>query len=104
MSKQQKTYWQTFNVLGRVVGAGFVCVGGIFVLWGLSLVLDSKATIGVDGVPSSDPWIKASVLVAGLVVGGLGVLLLISRRYRPDLGDSPFTPGKKAPVKKREFP
>jgi hypothetical protein len=104
MSDFQKTYWRSFNVAARIVGTGFLLVGGIFVLWGLSLVLDPKATIGVDGVPSTDPWIKASVLVVGLVVCGLGVLLLISRRYRPDLGDSPFTRRKKTTVEKREFP
>ena len=90
MPDLQRGYWRFFNVAARIVAAGFLSVGAIFVLWGLSLVLDPKATIGDDGVPSADPWLKASVLVVGLVVSGLGVLFVKSRRYRPDPGDSPF--------------
>jgi hypothetical protein len=83
MSDWRKIHWQLFNTFGRIVGVGFSLVGGIFALWGLSLVLDSKATIDVDGVPSTDPWIKAVVLIVGLVVCVLGVLMLVARRYRP---------------------
>jgi hypothetical protein len=65
-----------------------VYFGGIvFIIWGVSLVLNSNATLDVNGVPSKDPWIKSIVLIVGLVVGVLGVLLLIARPYRPDLRD-----------------
>lgn len=87
-------FWQAFNALGRIIGFGFTIVGGIFALSGLWLVLDHNATIGINGVPSRDPWIKGLVLVVGLLVSSVGVLLLISRRYRPDLGDSPFSKRK----------
>jgi hypothetical protein len=83
MSDWRKIHRQLFNTFGRFVGVCFTLVGGIFVLWGLSLVLDSKATIDVNGVPSSDPWVKASVLILGLVVCVLGVLMLVAKRYRP---------------------
>ena len=83
MSDWRKTYWQLFNTTGRIVGVGFFLVGGIFSLWGLSLVLNPKATIDVNGVPSSDPWTKAIVLIAGLVVCVLGVLLIVARRFTP---------------------
>jgi hypothetical protein len=72
-----------FNIAVRLVGAGFVFVGAVFAIWGLFLVLDPKATIGVNGVPSNDPWIKAMVLVVGLVVGVLGVLLVFARPPQP---------------------
>ncbi len=83
MSDWRKTYWQLFNTGGRIVGVGFVLLGGIFTLWGLSLVSDPKATIDVNGVPSSDPWTKAIVLILGLVICVLGALMLIARRFRP---------------------
>jgi hypothetical protein len=80
MSNYEKTCWRMINALGRIAGGGFVFVGVIFSFWGLWLVLDRKATTAVDGAPTSDPWIKAIVLVAGLVVTALGVLLLRARR------------------------
>jgi hypothetical protein len=80
--------WLLFNFLVRVVGVCFAIVGVIFAIWGLSLVLDPKATIGVNGVPSSDPWLKGMILVVGLVVAMLGVLLVFARLYRPDLESS----------------
>jgi uncharacterized membrane protein YhaH (DUF805 family) len=83
MSDWRKIYWQLFNTVGRIVGVCFALVGGIFALWGLSLILDSKTTMDVNGVPSSDPWIKAIVLIVGLVVCVLGVLTLVAKRYRP---------------------
>jgi hypothetical protein len=57
------------NFLARVVGVCFIIGGVVFIIWGLSLVSNPKATIDVNGVPSSDQWIKASVLIVGLVVG-----------------------------------
>jgi hypothetical protein len=83
MSDWRKTYWQLFNAGGRIVGVGFILVGGIFALWGVSLVIDPSATIAVNGVPSSDPWAKGMVLIVGLVVCLLGVLLLVARRFQP---------------------
>lgn len=94
--ESQKIFWQVFNAMARVAGVGFTIVGGIFALWGLSLLLDSKATIDVDGVPTTDPWEKALLLIVGLVVCALGILTFLARRYRPDLGDSAFTTSKKA--------
>jgi hypothetical protein len=83
MSDWRKTYWQRLTAIGRVVGLCFVLAGGLFTFWGLSLVSDSKATIDVNGVPNSDPWIKAITLVMGLVVCGLGVILLVARPFKP---------------------
>lgn len=91
MPNWQRVYWWTFNAFVRFVGACFALVGGVFVLWGLKLVLDQKTTLDVGGVPTADPWIKGLVLVAGVVVGLLGLLLLKAKRYRPDPGDAPFT-------------
>jgi hypothetical protein len=69
MSDWRKIYWQSFNVAGRLVGACFVLVGAIFVIYGM--------TSG-----------GAMFAVPGLVVAVLGVLLVCARPYRPDLHDS----------------
>jgi hypothetical protein len=61
---------------------GYYCWCG-FSIWGLSLVLDDKATIDVDGVPSSDPWEKAIVLVVGLMAVVTGILVFRARPYHP---------------------
>jgi hypothetical protein len=88
MSDWQKTHWQLFNALGKLIGVGFIFVGGIFSIWGISLLLDPKATIDVDGGPTNDPSIKATTLIVGLIVLALGVLLVIAKPFRPDLEDS----------------
>jgi hypothetical protein len=82
------TSWKTLYLLGRVIGYCFTIIGGIFSLWGLSLVLDQNSTIKISGIPNNDPWMKAIVLIVSLVICGLGVLLIMSRRYRPDLSNS----------------
>lgn len=94
MRRAHKLHWQIVNIGARVVGVGFILCGVIFSVWGISLLLDRKATIGVDGIPTCDPWTKATMLIAGLVVFVLGILLVSARRYRPDLGDSAFTASK----------
>jgi len=83
VSSLRKIHAAALNGLARVFGVMAIIVGVVFTFWGLSLVLDSKATIGVNGVPTSDPWIKASVLVVGVVVAALGVLMLMARPYEP---------------------
>jgi len=72
-----------FNFLGRAFGVMATFVGVVFTFWGMSLVLDQKATIDVNGVPSSDPWTKASVLIIGLVAVIVGILFLKARPYQP---------------------
>ena len=100
--QDQRLHWQLFNFLARFVGCGFIFAGVVFSIWGISILLDSKATIGVNGVPTTDPWVKGTVLIAGLVALVLGTLLVTARRYRPDLGDSAFTISKKTPSDETE--
>ena len=83
MSKFRKIHAAFVNAVARVFGVMAIIVGVGFTIWGLSLVLDPKATFNVEGVPSSDPWIKAHVLVVGLVAVAMGVLTLLARPYRP---------------------
>jgi hypothetical protein len=83
MSKPRKLHAAAFNTLGRIFGVGAIIVGVVFVIWGLSLVLNHNATIVVNGVPSSDSWIKASVLIVGLVLSTIGILMLMARPYQP---------------------
>jgi hypothetical protein len=83
MSKLRQLHAAGFNILARAFGVIAIIAGLIFIIWGFSLVLDHKATIDVDGVPSSDPWIKGGVLVVGLVASTIGVLVLMARPYRP---------------------
>jgi hypothetical protein len=81
-------YWRFFNFAVRCVGVGFVVAGVLLTHTGWTLIDDPKATLNVNGVPSSDPWIKGMPLVLGLVVGVLGVLLVFARSFRPDLESS----------------
>jgi uncharacterized membrane protein len=83
MSQLRKIHAAAFNFLGRAFGVMAIINGLVFTIWGLSLVLDHRATIDVDGVPSSDPWTKASVLIIGLVAIVIGVLMLKARPYQP---------------------
>ena len=98
----EKRHWQAFNIGGRAFGCGLIIVGALFSFWGLSLLLDSKATIDVDGVPTTDPWIKAMLLIMGLGGFVLGLLMIFARRFRPDLGDPAFTDSKKISAAKLE--
>lgn len=69
MSEWRRTYWQSFNVAGRIVGVLFAFVGAIFIIYGLN-----------GG--------GALFVVPGVVVAVLGVRLFFAKPYRPDLGDS----------------
>jgi hypothetical protein len=69
MSDWRKTYWQGFNIAGRLVGTGFVIVGGICFLYAIS---------------QGD--VLAMVMTA--VVAVLGILLIFAKPYRPDLSKS----------------
>jgi len=84
MSQLRKIHAAVLNILARIFGVLSIIVGVIFTIWGLALVLNKNSTIGVNGVPSSDPWEKAMVLVVGVVSVVLGVLVLMARPYRPD--------------------
>jgi hypothetical protein len=63
MSNLKTIYWKTFNVVGRVVGVGFILVGAI--------VLISNAT-------------DVIAVVAALITITFGVLLLFAKPYRPN--------------------
>lgn len=103
-----KTYWWLFNNLVRFVGVMFALVGAGMALWSLSLLADPHSMISDGNTFTNDPGPKAMGLILSLIVSGLGILLITARRYRPDLGDSPFTPRKNAPAKdpvyKTKFP
>lgn len=64
MTDYEKKHWQVFNALGKIVGAGFALVGGIFAISGL---------VQTDGL----------IAVIGLVVAVLGILLLLAKPSRP---------------------
>ncbi len=83
MSNLRKLPAAVINTLARIFGVGAIFVGGAFAIWGLVLVLSPKGTIDDNGVPTSDPWIKALVLVVGLVAVAMGVLTLKARPYQP---------------------
>lgn len=99
-TEQGSVFWWFLNVLGRVVGVFFIILGAGFAFWGLSLILNPKSTIAVNGKPSGDLWLKCLPLIAGVVAGLLGFLILVSRRFRPNLGDKPslYTVEKKLPL------
>jgi nitrate reductase gamma subunit len=82
MSDWQKNYWRFFNIVLRIIGAWFVFGGVVFFIWGISLILDPKATIEVNGVPTGSIWAKAMMLVVGIVAGVMGILLILARPFR----------------------
>ena len=83
-SKLRILHATAFNFLARAFGVMAIINGVVFTFWGLSLVLDHKATIDVNGVPSSDLWTKASVLIIGIVAVTIGILFLKARPYQPN--------------------
>ena len=76
---EQSTYSKALDAFGTFVGYCFILVGAGFSLWGVGLLIDRSATVGVEGRPSTDAGIKALVMVAGLVVAFLGILLVRAR-------------------------
>ena len=67
MSNAKKTYWAAFNILGRIVGAGFILAGAIILLSG---VMRHDGLIGLSGV----------------IVVSLGALLILARPSHPGRG------------------
>ena len=77
----EQRHAKTVNFFARVFGVLAIIAGVVFTVWGLSLVLNPKATIDLGGVPSSDPWIKTGILVVGLVIVTIGILMLKAKPY-----------------------
>jgi hypothetical protein len=69
MKDDNSDFWTIFNVLGRIIGVGFIVVG---------------LTISIYGATQHD-WISAG---SCLVVVVLGVLLIKAKPSRPSSGDS----------------
>jgi hypothetical protein len=83
MSALRKLHAAALNTLARIFGAGSIFVGGVFAIWGLALTIDRNATVDVNGMPSTDPWIRAGVIVVGLVFVVIGILTLKAKPYQP---------------------
>ena len=66
-----------------LAGISAIIIGLVFVIWGFIVLLNHNATITVNEVPSSDPWIKASVMVGGLIIVGTGIWMLMRRSRQP---------------------
>ena len=79
--RAHRTHWQIFNIGARIVGVCFTLAGFVISVFGIIQLLD------VNAVPTSELWMKATNLIVGLVIFSLGILLVLARRYRPDLGD-----------------
>lgn len=90
-SRQGSVFWWFFNVFFRAAGILMVVNGSVFTLWGLSLILRPNSIVMLNGMPNRDPFLKRLMLGMGLGTLVLGILVLVSRRYRPDLGDKRFS-------------
>lgn len=77
--EKHASHSRAIYTFGRVVGWCFIVVGTGFSFWGVLLLLDRSASIGIEGQPSTDPGIKAVALASGLIVVFLGVLLARAR-------------------------
>ena len=52
------TYWKFITILARFIGTAFILGGAVFCFDGSRLRLDQNATIQIDGVATSDPYMK----------------------------------------------
>ena len=82
MDYSQTAHWKLVTVLCRVTGAAFILGGIVFSIYGARLLNDPKSTLAVDGSLTTDPYMKAIVLGAGVVTTALGFLLLFARSKR----------------------
>jgi len=88
MSSYERWHWRTVNVLRRMFGIAATINGTVFVLWAIALLLRSRSTLDIGGVPTSELGPKLAILGGGIVVLIFGVLMLRAVAYRPDLGDA----------------
>ena len=52
------TYWKFITILARFIGTAFILGGAVFCFDGSRLLLDQNATIQIDSVATSDPYMK----------------------------------------------
>jgi hypothetical protein len=81
-------HWRIYNVLRRVFGIGAVLNGTILALWNLLSLVSPRWATDLAGEPLPSTWTLAGAVLMSLVFIGLGLVLVHSRTYRPDLGDS----------------
>jgi hypothetical protein len=87
-NQPKRSWWHTFTVTLRIVGAFFVLDGLVLFVWGLSLVLNPDSPIDINGVPTTSMVVKSIVLAGGLLVAILGLVLLFARPIQPAAGGS----------------
>ena len=76
----ERLHWSVVNVGARVVGLWFVMGSLVFLANAVKILVDE---------PHRAP-IAHDLLIGAIVFGVLGLWLLTTRPYRPDLGDTGF--------------
>lgn len=82
MKKWHQAYWNTFNTLGRVIGALFLLVGLIMLTYGFTL-------IGHPQAQSQNAWL---IMLVALLIAVCGLLSMLARPYKPKGCDETKTP------------
>ena len=85
----QREYWRLFNVMVRVFGIAAMLAAITFMAWAVYFALVAEAYKGVASAELAASWFYAAV--GGLPML-LGIAVLRTTPYRPDLGDPAWTP------------
>lgn len=76
-------YWKIFNLCLRGVGIAFLVAGIIGAVYFFPILVDSRATIDVNGVPTNDPLYKLLAVALPVAFGALGFLIVRAKPYYP---------------------
>jgi hypothetical protein len=84
---RSRGHWRTFNRMIRVVGAGFLLWGIGFAAWGIHLVRNLDLPFWENGIETHEPEPRLLMAAMAGIMAVFGLLMLLMRSYRPDLGD-----------------
>jgi uncharacterized protein YjeT (DUF2065 family) len=75
----------------RIFAVMAIINGAVFLIWGISLLANPDATINWDDMVTKNSWPKAQIAIIGFMAIAVGILLLLVRPFRPDLGQYPWS-------------
>jgi hypothetical protein len=81
-------HWRIYNVLRRIFGIGALMNGTILALWNLLSLANARWATELAGEPPPSTWTLVGAVCMSVAFVGLGLVIVRSRTYRPDLGDS----------------
>jgi hypothetical protein len=87
----QRWHFSVFNIVVRLFGLAATFASLVFLGWGLYFTARPEAAEGYGTTlvsPAGDSFGVA------ILIGAIGVACLLSRPYRPDLGDAAWSTGR----------